>query len=162
MTRETEQLLAVANYYLAEARQVLKTNPKLASMTIGEITRSHRTRSLSPAEILLAHLASAAIRLSTICEITDYRLTENYRKKFYKESGNRKNGLSLSKIRADISAKPYEHLHLLLRDNVAHEEPGIENNRQMAKDRVAVLKATTIETCNKALGDIARTVKKQL
>jgi hypothetical protein len=162
MARETEQLLAVANHYLAEAKQVLKTDPKLASMTIGEITRNHRTRSLSPAEILLAHLASAAIRLSTICEITNYGLTENYRKKFYEKSGNRKNSWPLSKIKAHISAKPYEHLHLLLRDNVAHEEPGIANKRQIAKDRVAVLKETSIETCNNALTDIARAVKKWL
>ena len=160
MTREIEQLLAVANHYLAEAKQVLKTNPKLASMTIGEITRNHRTRWLSPAEILLAHLASAAIRLSTICEIADYRLTENYRKKFYEKSGKRKNGCSLSKIKSDISAKPYEHLHLLLRDNVAHEEPGIANKKQIAADRFAVLKATTIDTCSKALSSIAKTVKK--
>lgn len=160
MTRETEQLLAVANHYLAKARKVLKDNPQLASMTIGEITRNHRTRQLSHAEILLAHLASAAIRLSTICEIADYRLTENYRKKFYEKSGNRKNGYSLSKIKSDISVKPCEHLHLLLRDNVAHEEPGIANKKQIAADRFAVLKITTIDTCSKALSSIAKTVKK--
>lgn len=133
MARETEQLLAVANHYLAEAKQVLKTDPKLASMTIGEITRNHRTRSLSPAEILLAHLASAAIRLSTICEITNYSLTENYRKKFYEKSGNRRNGWPLSKIKAHILAKPYEHLHLLLRDNVAHEEPEMRTKGRLPK-----------------------------
>ncbi|MEO7818567.1 MAG: hypothetical protein ABIS18_05410 [Actinomycetota bacterium] len=160
MTRETDQLLAVANHYLAEAKRVLKTKPELASMTIGEITRSHRTRSLSPGEMVLAHFASAAVRLATICEIARYRQTENYRDKFYQRSGDRKSSWSSSKIRADIAAKPHEHLHLLLRDNVAHEEPGIANKKQIADDRFAVLKVTTIDTCKKALSDIARTVKK--
>jgi len=160
MTRETEQLLAVANHYLAEAKRVLNDKPKLASMSIGDITRSHRTRSLSPGEMALAHFASAAVRLATICEIFRYRPTENYRDKFYQKSGDRKPSWSSSKIRADIAAKPHEHLHLLLRDNVGHEEPGIANNKQIAADRFAVLKVTTIDTCNKALSDIARVVKK--
>lgn len=160
MTREDEQLLAVANHYLAEAKRVLKIKPELASVTIGEITRSHRTRSLSPGEMVLAHFASAAVRLATICEIARYRPTENYRDKYYERSGDRKRGWSLSKVRADIAVKPHEHLHLLLRDNVAHEEPGIANKKQIAADRFAVLKGTTIDTCNKALSDIARTVMK--
>lgn len=159
MTRETEQLLAVANYYLAEAKRVLATKPKLAVVTIGEITRGHRSQSLSPGEMVLAHLGSAAVRLTTICEIAGYRPTENYRDKFYCRSGDRKRGLSSSKIRAEIAAKPHEHLHLLLRDNVAHEEPGIANNRQIAADRFAVLKTTTIDTCSKALRDVAKRIK---
>jgi len=64
-----------------------------------------------------------------------------------------------SRIRAAIAAKPHEHLHLLLRDNVAHEEPGLTNTRQIAADRVAVLKTTTIDACNKALRNIATKVK---
>jgi len=159
MTRETDQLLAVANHYLAEARRILAKKPDLVSVTIGEITRRHRTRSLSPAEMVLAHLASAAVRLGTVCEIARYRPTENYRAKFYECSGKRKHGWSASKIRDDIVAKPHEHLHLLLRDNVAHEEPGIANTKQIAADRFAVLKVTTIDTCSKALDKIARTLK---
>lgn len=162
MTRETEQLLATANHYLSEARLLLKRNPRIASMTIGEITRMHRnrTQSLSPAEMVLAHFGSAAVRLATICEIADYHPTENYRDKFYERSGERKSSWLPSKIRADIAAKPQEHLHLLLRDNIAHEEPGIANKKQIADDRFAVLKATTIATCSRALSIIAKTVKK--
>jgi len=159
MTRETEQLLAVAKRYLAEARRLLKSNPEIASITIGEITRRHRTESLSPAEMVLAHFGSAAVRLATICESAGYRPTENYRAKFYQRSGDRKSGWPSSKIRANIAARPQEHLHLLLRDNVAHEEPGITNKRQIAADRFAVLKATTIDTCSKALSRIAKRVK---
>jgi hypothetical protein len=162
MARETEQLLAVANYYMAEAKRVLKGDPGLMSMTIGQITRSHRTQSLSPGEIVLAHFASAAVRLATICEIVGYRPTINYRCKYYDRSGNRKRGWSSSKIKRDIAEKPHEHLHLLLRDNVAHEEPGIANKKQVAADRFAILKVTTIDTCNKALNDITKMVKNWL
>lgn len=160
MTRETEQLLAVANHYLAEGRELLKSNPKIAALTIGEITRMHRTQSLSPAEMVLAHFGSAAVRLATICEIAGYRLTANYRDKFYERSGDRKSGWLPSNIRAEIAARPQEHLHLLLRDNLAHEEPGIRNKKQIAADRFAVLKAITIDACSKALSSIAKTVKR--
>lgn len=160
MTRETEQLLSAANHYLKEARLLLKSNPKIVAMTIGEITRMHRTQSLSPAEIVLAHFGSAAVRLATIFEIAGYCPTENYRDRFYERSGERKSDWLPSKIRADIAARPQEHLHLLLRDNIAHGEPGNANEKQIAADRFAVLKATTIDTCSKALSSIARTVKK--
>lgn len=157
--RETEQLLAVANHYLAEASKILKRDPCLRSMTIGDMTRRHRTRSLSFGEMVLAHFGSAAVRLATICEIAKYRPTENYRNKFYHGSGSRKSSWPASKIKAEIMAKPHEHLHLLLRDNVAHEEPGIANTRQIAADRSAALKTTTIDTCDGALRKIARTLK---
>jgi hypothetical protein len=160
MTREKEQLLAVANHYLAEGRRLLKDNPKIASMTIGEITRMHRTQSLSSAEMVLAHFGSAAVRLATICEIAGHHLTANYRVKFYEGTGDRKRGWPSSKIRAEIVARPQEHLHLLLRDNVAHGEPGIGNKKLIAADRFAVLRATTIDTCIKALCSIAKTVKR--
>ena len=156
MTRETEQLLATANHYLAEARRVLAKHPTLASSTIGEITRRHTGQSLSPSEVVLAHFGSAAVRLATVCEIAGYRPTENYRRKFYATSGKRQPGWSGHKIRADIRANPYEHLHLLLRDNVAHEEPEIANNKEIAADRFAVLKAISIDTCRKTLDTIAK------
>ena len=104
MTRETEQLLATANHYLAEARRVLAKHPTLGSSTIGEITRRHTGQSLSPSEVVLAHFGSAAVRLATVCEIAGYRPTENYRRKFYATSGKRQPGWSGHKIRADIRA----------------------------------------------------------
>ena len=159
MIRETEQLLATANHYLAEATRLLAKNPNLASSTIGEITRRHKGGSLSPGEVVMAHFGSAAVRLATVCEVARYRPTENYRRKFYEPSGKRKAGWSGHKIRADITANPPEHLHLLLRDNVAHEEPGIANNKDIAADRFTVLKATSIGTCRKALDTIAKRLK---
>ncbi len=159
MGRETDQLMAAASHYLAEASALLKSHPNLGSLPIGEITRRHRPGpSLSPGELVLAHLGSAAVRLATICEISDYRPTENYRR-FYDTSGERKTDWSWSRIRADIVARPEEHLHLLLRDNVAHEEPGIGNNKRIAADRAAVLKATTIGTCMQTLDRIAKRLR---
>lgn len=159
MPRELEQLLATANYYLAESRRVLAKNPKVAALTIGEVTRRHKGRSLSPGEIALAHLGSAAIRLATVCEIAHYRPTKNYRREFYESSGQRKAGRSRHKVMADIIASPQEHLHILLRDNVAHEEPGIANKKDIAADRFAVLKAISVDTCRRALEAIARKLK---
>ena len=159
MARETEQLLATANHYLAEAKRLLAENAHLAASTIGQITRSHRRRSLSPGEVVLAHFGSAAVRLATVCEIARYRPTENYRRKFYESSGKRKLGWPRHKIRADMLSKPHEHLHLLLRDNVAHEEPGITNSKEIAADRFSVLKATSLATCCEGLGAIARNLK---
>ncbi len=159
MARETEQLLATANHYLAEARRLLVKNPNLGSLTIGEITRRHKGGSLSPGEVVLAHFGSAAVRLATVCEIARYRPTENYRRKFYEPSGKRKPGWSSHKVRTEITANPHEHLHLLLRDNVAHEEPGIANNKDIAADRFAALKTTSVDTCRNALDTIAKRVK---
>lgn len=159
MTRETEQLLATANYYLAEARRELAKTPNLASSTIGEITRRHKRGSLSPGEVVLAHFGSAAVRLATACEIARYWPTENYRRKFYEPSGKRKPGLSGHQIRTHITSNPHEHLHLLLRDNMAHEEPGNANNKDIAADRFTVLKAMSIDTCRKALDTIANRLK---
>lgn len=159
MTRQTEQLLATANHYLAEAKRVLAKDPNLATSAIGEITRRHKRGTLSPSEVVLAHFGSAAVRLATVCEIAGYQPTENYRRKFYETSGKRKAGWSRQRIAANITANPHEHLHLLLRDNVAHEEPGIANNKDIAADRFAVLKATSIDTCRKALDTIARRLK---
>jgi len=159
MTRQTEQLLATANHYLAEAKRVLAKDPNLAAPAIGEITRRHKRGALSPSEVVLAHFGSAAVRLATVCEIAGYRPTENYRRKFYETSGKRKAGWSSRRIAASITANPHEHLHLLLRDNVAHEEPGIANNKDIAADRFMVRKATSIDTCRKALDTIARRLK---
>ncbi|MFZ5876930.1 MAG: hypothetical protein ACOYXU_11055 [Nitrospirota bacterium] len=156
MTREIEQLATTANHYLAEARRLLANRPDLGSLTIGEVTRRHKRGSLSPAEVVLAHFGSAAVRLATMCEIADYRPTENYRRKFYKPSGERKAGWSDHSIKTDITATLHEHLHVLLRDNIAHEEPGIANSKQIAADRFAILKATTIDTCRHVLDKISK------
>jgi len=157
--RETEQLFAVARHYLAQATNILKKHKNLASRTIGEISRHHVSRSLSEGEMLLAHLGSAAVRLATVCEVNKYHLTPNYRTKFYNQDGSRKATWSASRIRAELLANPDGHLHLVLRDNVAHEEPGISNTRHIAADRAAVLRNTTIETCEKALRKVLRTVE---
>ena len=159
MGRENHQLLAAASHYLKEARSLLSGNPNLGSKTIGEITRRHKMGpSLSPGERALAPLGSAAVRLATACEIRRYRPTENYRE-FYERSGERKSDWPWPRIRAAIVANPDEHPHLLLRDNVAHEEPGLGNKKRIAADRSAVLKVTTIDACMQALDGIAKRLR---
>ena len=158
--REIEQLLAVAKHYIAEASKIVEANPGLRSMTIGQVSSHHRAQSLSPAGLALAHYGSAAVRMVTLCEIAKSQPNDNYRKRFYDRSGNRKAGWSLSRIKANIAARPEEHLHFLLRDNIAHEEQGGAWTQRVAADRSAVLKITTIDTCDNALKKIARGLKK--
>lgn len=102
------------------------------------------------------------MRLATICEIKGYKPTENYRKKFYEKSGERKIFWPSSKIIGDIKNNLPEHIHLLLRDNVAHEEPGIKNKKEIAADRFVILKVTTIGSCRKALKKTIRSIKDHL
>jgi hypothetical protein len=157
MGLETDQLLAAANHYLAEAKNVLRSHSGLADSTIGDVTARHRAGpSLSPGELALAHLASAAVRLATCCEIHGYQPTQHYRVKFYERSGERKNGWLKRQIIRALSTEPNQHLHLLLRDNVAHEEPGIRNTKHIAEDRKVALKSTTLGACVQALDEIAR------
>lgn len=150
--------MAVANHYLAQAAAIVREHSDLDSMTVGEATRRHRRQSLSPGEVAFAHLGSAAVRLATLCEITGRRHTENYRQKFYDRSGNRKGGWPASKTRAAMVSQPRKHLHLLLRDHIAHMESGPANTKHMASDRAAVLKTTTLATCSDALRTIARSL----
>jgi hypothetical protein len=147
--RETEQLFAAARHYLAQADEILKRREDLASRTIGDMGRGHMSRSLSHGEMALAHLGSAAVRLATICEIAGYRLTPNYRTNFYNRDGSRKASWSARQIRQALVGNPNDHLHLMLRDNVAHEEPGISNTKHIAADRAAVLRNTTISNLRK-------------
>jgi hypothetical protein len=160
--RETEQLFAVARHYLAQAGKILKRREDLAFRTIGDMGRGHMPHSLSHGEMALAHLGSAAVRLATICEITKYRLTPNYRTTFYNRDGSRRAAWSARRIRQELSGNPHDHLHLMLRDNVAHEEPGISNTKQIAADRAAVLKNTTIHTCETALREIMKAVEGEI
>jgi hypothetical protein len=69
MPREIDQLLRTARYYIAQAESMLSKYQQLEIMTIGEITKAHSRRGLSPGEMVLAHYGSASVRLATICEI---------------------------------------------------------------------------------------------
>jgi hypothetical protein len=162
MPREIQQLLKTARYYIAQANSVLSKHQQLESMTIGKITKAHSRRGLSPGEMVLAHYGSAAVRLATICEIQGYKPTQNYRKLFYEESGKRKTAWTRERISGEIANNLQEHMHLLLRDNVAHEEPGIKNNKDIAADRFAILKVVQIGVCKKALEKIVRVIASSL
>lgn len=162
MSREIHQLLRTARYYFAQAEKVLSKHQQLESMTIGEITKAHSRRGLSSGEMVLAHYGSASVRLGTICEIQGYKPTKNYRERFYERSGKRRTGWTSQKISGEIQNNLPEHIHLLLRDNVAHEEPGIRNNRDIAGDRFAILKVVTIGACKEALKKTVRNIEASL
>lgn len=162
MPREIHQLLRTARYYIAQAESVLSKHQQLESMTIGEITKAHSRRGLSPGEMVLAHYGSASVRLATICEIQGYKPTQNYRKRFYERSGERRTVWTTRKISGEITNKLQEHIHLLLRDNVAHEEPGIKNKRDIAADRFAILKVVTIGACKETLKKAVRIIAASL
>lgn len=162
MPREIHQLLRTVRYYIAQAKSVLSKHQQLESMTVGEITKAHSRGGLSPGEIVLAHYGSAAVRLATIFEIQEYKPTKNYRERFYERSGKRKTAWTSRKISGEITNSLQEHIHLLLRDNVAHEEPGIKNNRDIAADRFAILKVVTVGACKKALKKTVRIIDSSL
>jgi hypothetical protein len=162
MPREIHQLLRTARYYIAQAKSVLSKHQQLESMTIGEITKAHSRGGLSPGEMVLAHYGSAAVRLATICEIQEYKPTKNYRERFYERSGKRKTAWTSRKISGEITNSLQEHILLLLRDNVAHEEPGIKNNRDIAADRFAILKVVKVGACKKALKKTVRIIDSSL
>ena len=161
MPREIQQLLKTARYYIGEADKVLSKHQQLESMTIGKITKVHSRRGLSLGEMVLAHYGSA-VRLATICEVQGYKPTQNYRELFYEGSGKRKTAWTRGRIAGEIANNLQEHIHLLLRDNVAHEEPGISNNRDIAADRFAILKVVQIGACKKALEKAVRVIASSL
>ena len=162
MDRETDQLLKCANFYFAMAEKILSKHGQLESQTIGQTTSRYNRSRLSLGETVLAHFASAAVRLVTICEIKKYCPTENYRTKFYEPSGARLQNLTKSKIQNAITNNLHEHIHFLLRDNVAHEEFGIKNKRIIATDRFTILKPITIGSCRKAIKKTVRTIRDSL
>jgi len=162
MLREINQLLRTARHYIAQAESVLSRYQQLESMTIGQITKAHSRGGLSPGEMVLAHYGSASVRLATICEIQGYKPTQNYRIRFYERSGKRRTAWTRREISGEITNNLQEHIHLLLRDNVAHEEPGIKNNRDIAADRFAILKVVSIDACRKALKKTVRIIDSSL
>ena len=85
--REVAQLLKAANFYFGQAESVLSEHERLESKTIGQITKRHSRRGLSPSKIILAYFAFSAVRLATICEIKGYQLTEELSKEVLRKIG---------------------------------------------------------------------------
>ena len=67
-SRELDQLFLLARHYLSQAIRTSRSHPAILNRTLREVTDSHAVGKVGPDELLLAHLASSAIRLSTICE----------------------------------------------------------------------------------------------
>lgn len=157
-SRELEQLLLVATHYLALARRASRTDPAILRDTVDQVVSSHVSGKLCRAELLLAHLASAAIRLATICEKEKTKFPAPYRTALYK-SGARKGAMQKHAILTQITKRLHEHIHFLLRDAVAHEE---NVKSDMASDRADVLMQLTVGQILAALECRAETIRKSV
>src|SRR6266571_6506159 len=124
--RELDQLFLVARHYLSQAKRLARCAPSILSQTLLDVTNHHTQNQLQPEELVLAHLASCAIRLSTICEKNLNIFPGVYRDIFYEKKGSkkgsRKSSMSKDYVTQQITQHLDEHIHFLLRDNVAHEE----------------------------------------
>jgi len=147
---EIDQLLVVAKHYLSMAKRLIRRNPSVPNVKIIGVTKGHILGELHVEELLLAHLASCAIRLCTVCEIRKDK--SNYRNKFYDSNSRprycRKKGYTQAKVITEIINNLDEHIHFLLRDNVAHKQ-NVEF--ELAKDRIRVLERLTIRDTLSAL-----------
>lgn len=154
-SRELDQLLLVASHYLSQAKRRSRSNPAILNRTLRQVTDNHAIGKLGPDELLLGHLASCAIRLSTVCEKEKAKFPTPYRKAFY-NGRCRKVGMSKNQITAQITQDLDQHIHFLLRDNVAHEE---NVSTDMAADRFDILMPLTIHQTLSALDACANKIR---
>ncbi len=154
-SRELDQLVLLVSHYLSQAKRTSRSYPAILSRTLREVTNNHVLGQLRPEELLLAHLASCAIRLATVCEKEKTKLPAPYRRAFYNK-GSRKGGMSKNQITTQITQDLDQHIHFLLRDNVAHEE---NINSDMAGDRFDILMQLTINQILSALDSCAKKIR---
>jgi organic hydroperoxide reductase OsmC/OhrA len=157
--RELDQLFLVASHYLRQAKRTSRRHPAILSRTLRKVTSEHADGKLQPEELLLAHLASCAIRLSTICEKESTKFPPSYRSQFYKRDRSIKDSMSKEQIRARITQKLDQHIHFLLRDHVGHEE---NKKSEMACDRLEILLPLTISRVLLEFDSCAKTVRAKL
>lgn len=154
--RELDQLFLVARHYLLQAKRRVRRDSSTLAKTLLAVTNHHTQNQLQPEELLLAHLASCAIRLSTICEKKPGIFPGVYRRTFYEKGGSRKSHISKAQVTAEITQHLDEHIHFLLRDNVAHEE---NVQSAMAKDRFDILMQLTIRQVLSAMDSCVSKVR---
>jgi hypothetical protein len=65
---EIDQLLVVAKHYVSMAKGMVRRHPNVSNVKITDVAKGHILGRLHPEELTLAHLASCAIRLCTICK----------------------------------------------------------------------------------------------
>jgi hypothetical protein len=157
-SRELEQLQLVAAHYLDLAKRASRAHPAVLKCTIGQVTAGHVPGKLQSAELLLAHLASSAIRLATVCEKEKTKFSPPYRTAFYK-NGTRKGAMQKHDVLKQISGNLHEHVHLLLRDAVSHEE---NVKSDMASDRTEILIPLHVKQILVALEIRAKTIRESV
>jgi hypothetical protein len=155
-SRELEQLQLVAAHYLDLAKRASRTHPAVLKCTIGQVTAGHVPgKKLQSAELVLAHLASSAIRLATVCEKEKTKFSPPYRTAFYK-NGTRKGAMQKDNVLKQITGNLHEHVHFLLRDAVSHEE---NVKSDMARDRAEILIPLNVAQILVALEFRAKTIR---
>jgi len=154
-SRELEQLQLVAGHYLSLAKRASRTDPAVLKCTIGQVTAGHVPGKLQRAELVLAHLASSAIRLATVCEKEKTKFSPPYRNAFYKK-GTRMGAMQRHVVIKQITDKLHEHVHFLLRDAVSHEE---NVKTDMASDRAEILIPLNVGQILVALESSAKTIR---
>ena len=156
MSRELDQLFLVASRYLSQAKRASRSGRGILNRTLREVAENHALGQLRPEELLLADLASCAIRLSTVCEKEKAKFPPPYRRAFYNKDGSRKAGMSKQQVARQIRSILDQHIHFLLRDNVAHEE---NVKSDMAADRFDILMPLTIREVLSALDSCANNIR---
>ena len=157
--RGIDQLLMVGSHYLALAKRLSSGHGTVLNSTIDNVTNCHRAGELNTGELILAHLASCAIRLSTICEKKGI-FPKTYRDFYCYDKATkerRKRKKPTDEITKEITQNLDEYIDCLLRDNISHEE-NVQTN--MAEDRPEILKQLTIAEVLVALDSRIKKIRK--
>jgi len=138
--RETLQLLLASHHYASMAERLVKKDYAVLNLTIRQITATHSLKRLRREELILAHIASASMRLCSICEKYGTTLfPKPYRNEFY-EHGKRKTGVTKDDVIRKLSSNLDQHIHYLLRDNAGHKE----RDKDIGEDRFELLEPLTV------------------
>ena len=89
--------------------------------------------------MILGHIASASMRLCTICEKYGTLFPKPYRNEFYKH-GKRNSGVTKNDVTRKLSSNLDRHINYLLRDNAGHKE----RDRDIGQDRFDLLEPLTV------------------
>jgi hypothetical protein len=137
MKVEKDQLLYFAHHYLGLARR-LAVRCARKKETIGQLFKSFPSARRDPAYLLLAHLASSSVRLSTLIEMSAPALDSfDYRQHLR----NKSQAEQETELRRHLD----RYLPMILRDQVGHDTKSATHPLAPARDRV--LGTLTPEEC---------------
>jgi hypothetical protein len=158
--RQIAQFMFIAEHYLQLAEPAERESIETLGMTKDDFLPgsplTEMTQRLTP---IGAHVSSAAIRLASIEEVLKDADVQN---DSYRECRDYFNGRGEDDLRG---SKPSEWLHVMLRDNAAHEEPSAAPASTVGRRRRArqdCLEAMTFAVAFVQVRSIARALRKDL